>query len=332
MRWSPFRVLVLALALVVPGCLDSFSVFGPDRTEWAYEATGLAALEDLYTGNGVTVAIVDTGLDASHPDLAKANIIGWMDLVNNRPEPYDDNGHGTHVTGIIAANGKLKGGAPGVSLLVYKAISASKGGTDGDVATAIRDATSKGADVICLSLGGGRLPVLGSQTSNAAASAVNRGVFVVAAAGNEGASASDTDTPSDEAGVIAVGAINEARSVASFSNRGATGDPGLIGLTPRTDPNKKPEVVAPGVKITSTWTGGEYRIADGTSQAAPFVCAGLALALEKSPALQRQNGDTVKRVKTAMKASAEPLPGQKTPHDPAAGYGLFRADRMLARL
>ena len=295
------------------------------------------------TGAGVTIGIVDTGVDADHPDLrgkidATANCVGGTCREGNA---YDVHGHGTMVAGIIVANGVVKGGATGVTLSVYKAIAGAgerEGtGRDQDVAAAIRQAVADGAQVICLSLGSGRGLLLGPDTAQAAEEAVQRGIYVVAAAGNEGQESGtrDVTAPADVAGVIAVAAVDADRRVAAFSNPGAKNGPlgpTSVTLVPRSDPSKKPEVAAPGVRILSTHLDGKYYYADGTSLAAPFVSAGIALLLEAKPGWAPGKGHSVSDFKFALLKGAEKLPGQQTPHDPKAGYGLFRADRTLGHL
>jgi len=97
------------------------------RTEWAFELTQITDLNDNgFDGDGVIIGIVDSGIDITHPDLAHINITAWMDYVRSKPEPYDDNGHGTHVAGIIAAQGEIDGVAPKVKMVVVKPMVAAQ--------------------------------------------------------------------------------------------------------------------------------------------------------------------------------------------------------------
>lgn len=334
-------VLVVA-SLVVAGC--PMLLGSGLRSTWAYETSGVQALLDEgLTGAGVRVAIVDTGIDDGHPDLEDADLVAWNDLVNGRDEPYDDNGHGTHVAGVVVAQGKqsdLAGGAPGVELMVAKAIGGDGQGSDAQVANAIDWARTNDADVVSLSLGGQPGAInLGSASQDAAQRAVDAGVYVVAAAGNQGEESEDVASPGNVRGVVSVGAVTEGKQVASFSNRGASCDqPAACPLYPdRQDPNKKPELVAPGVSIASTWRTGEYRAASGTSQAVPFVTSGVALALEDRPSWQREGADgggsgAVQDVKETLMQTAEKTSGQDTPHDRRAGYGIFQAELFRDRL
>ncbi|OQR57391.1 hypothetical protein CDB3_07440 [Bacillus sp. CDB3] len=131
-----------------------------------------------YTGKGVKVAIIDTGIDSKHPDLQK-NYIGGYDFVDNVKNPEDDGGHGTAVAGIIAANGKMKGVAPDASLLVYRAYGTEK------ITKAIDRAVIDGANIINISMG---VTYNGSDTplNQAIQRAIAKNVTVVTAAGNEG--------------------------------------------------------------------------------------------------------------------------------------------------
>jgi subtilisin family serine protease len=153
------------------------------------------------TGSGVTVAIIDTGIDATHPDLA-GKVVGGHDFVNNDDDPADDNAHGTHVAGIVAQT------APGASLTAYKVLDADGGGYESDILAgleaAVDPANPHRAQVVNMSLGGagdGTDP-LGQAATHAAQS----GVVVVAAAGNAGPGASTIGTPAAADGVVAVGA------------------------------------------------------------------------------------------------------------------------------
>lgn len=153
------------------------------------------------TGSGVTVAVIDTGIDATHPDLA-GKVVGGHDFVNNDDDPTDDNAHGTHVAGIIAQT------APGASLTAYKVLNADGAGYESDIIAgleaAVDPANPHRAQVINMSLGGagdGTDP-LGQAATHAAES----GVVVVTAAGNAGPGASTVGTPAAADGVVAVGA------------------------------------------------------------------------------------------------------------------------------
>ncbi|MFF2508059.1 S8 family serine peptidase [Streptomyces sp. NPDC058067] len=179
-------------------------------------------------GKGVTVAVLDSGVDYSHPDLGGAlgeghKVVGGHDFVNGDDDPMDDNGHGTHVAGIIAGRAAEKGGvtgvAPGANLLAYKVMDDAGQGYTSDIVAgieaAIDPANPHRADVINMSLGGygdGHDPL-----GLAATAAVRAGVVVVASAGNEGPGSGTVGTPAAADGVIAVGA-----SVSGLRIPGAT--------------------------------------------------------------------------------------------------------------
>ncbi len=278
-------------------------------------------------GEGVTIGIVDTGINASHPDLDHINIIAWKDYVNDRQDPYDDQGHGTFMAGIIAADGKINGAAPKVDIVVVKAISSDGSGSDSDVADGIDFCVSNGADVILLSLGGrARFLNLGDESALASERAIDQGVIVVAAAGNDGENDDgDVASPATVEDVIAVGAIDKYKNIASFSSEGENDGSIFPVRFPRSDPDKKPEVVAPGVDIVSTYyLDGEYATGSGTSQATAFVAGGIVLLLDAHPEYQRIDSDMVSLFKNVFMNTAENCPGQDTPHDDHYGYGLIK--------
>ncbi|MEU9464067.1 S8 family serine peptidase [Streptomyces sp. NPDC048312] len=180
---------------------------------WRREDPGKGRVD----GTGTTVAILDSGIDYTHPDLGGGlgkghKVVGGHDFVNGDDDPMDDNGHGTHVAGIVAARAAAKGGitgvAPGADLLAYKVMDADGSGYTSDIIAGIEAASDPAnphrADVINLSLGG---PGDGTDPlGRAATAAVRAGVVVVAAAGNEGPGAGTVSSPATADGVIAVGA------------------------------------------------------------------------------------------------------------------------------
>lgn len=314
-----------ALAVVSAGC----TVLGPQRSTWAFAAVQIAdlAAEGL-TGAGVKVAVIDTGIDLEHPNLRGVTLAYWADLVNSQPTPYDDNGHGTAMASILVGRGSLAGGSPGVSLIVIKAIASDGTGTDATIAAAINTASQQGADIISLSLGGGRvLPVIGGPATQAVDNACALGILVVASAGNDGGPSDDGQvaSPGVARDAISVGAVDNSLTIASFSSVGKS-----VFLTGH--PDRKPEVVAPGVDIAVAWLNGETALVSGTSPAAVFVSAGLALVLEKHPNLKRAGPSGVDTVKNALMSSARKLDSQASPHDDYYGYGLFQAKAMSAQL
>lgn len=314
-----------ALAVTVAGCMG-----GTTRSDWAFDMVQASTLASQgFDGTGVTVAIVDTGIDLGHPNLAGVTLLFWEDLVSAHANPYDDNGHGTAMASILVGRGSLAGGAPGVSLIVIKAIASDGSGEDSTIATAITDAASHGADIISLSLGGAGAKLvarLGSASVNAAQNAAALGILVVASAGNDGESDDgQVATPSVARDAISVGAVNRDGNLGGFSSAGHS-------IPLQGSPDQKPEVVAPGVDIAVAWTGGSTATVSGTSPAAVFVSAGLALLLEMKPSYQRAGSSGVDAVKNAVMNSAQKTGGQATPHDAHYGYGIFKAAAAAALL
>jgi serine protease AprX len=331
-------VLLAVLIYIYPLLLQKLP---PERTEWAYEEVQVTKLNDLgFKGEGVTVGLIDTGIDLSHPELEHVDIIAWRDLINNEVEPYDDDGHGTAMAGIIA--GKTFGVAPEVSLIVVKAIHKSKGASDSDILSAIRYCMNEGADIISMSLGRDEMriddlrgPWQGSNLEDACEEAVQKGIFIVAAAGNDGGENDDGEVsvPGVHDNAITVGAVDKKMKIASFSSMGDN-DGKLQNIFiqwdpwEREDPHKKPEVVAPGVDIVAPGLDGKYYKLAGTSLAVPFVSGGLALILGELSQYQREYNsgeEDITKVKNKLMSTSKRLPRQESPHDDRYGYGLFQA-------
>lgn len=222
-----------------------------ERIDWGVHAYGVPSVWASTRGGGVTVAVIDSGV-SKHPDLVSSVIDSRNFSVDSCPE--DTLGHGTHVAGVIAANGEMKGVAPESKILAIKALGHSGIGSNQSVARAIRYAVEAGCDLMCLSLGSVK-PSDDIHQAIIFAHAV--GAVVVCAAGNDGGS---VRYPAAFRECIGVGAVNRSGQVCDFSARG-----------------KEVLVVAPGEDITSTWVGGEYATVSGTSMAAPFVAGVLAL-------------------------------------------------------
>jgi thermitase len=216
-----------------------------------------------FDGTGMVIAVVDTGVQANHPDLTGHVLSGYDFVCGKSGTSSDPHGHGTHVAGIAGARDNSifgLGGAPDARVLPVRVLNASGSGSTSDVAAGINWAVDHGADVINLSLGGDHSSAMQNAVQNAEAA----GVVVVAAAGN-----GNTSTKLYPAGydgsVIAVGATTStASNRASFSNYGSWVDIG-----------------APGVAIWSTDKGSTFTNKSGTSMASPFVAAAAALVLER---------------------------------------------------
>lgn len=295
---------------------------------------------DSLTGSGVVACIVDSGIAMDHADLEGVNLVGWKDFINGNGDPYDDHGHGTSMAGLLVANGWLKGVAKDVDLLVAKALGSDGSGSDAIVADAVDWCVQSGAHVISLSLGGAPniLPFSigsGRTSGDAANEAIDAGVYVVAAAGNDGEDDDgDVAHPSSEAGVISVGGVTIKGTHWSGSSKGDNNGRllPLPILMPRGDPNKKPEIVAPAEGVPVLTEDGAWGIADGTSAATVYVTGALCLLLEEKPDLKAdvsENGaDNVDAVKRWLMESAVPEEGQTT-HDDYYGYGLLNVSGLI---
>jgi len=294
-------------------------------------------------GRGVVVCVVDSGVDLDHPDLRGVELRGWRDSINGIDEPYDDEGHGTAMTGIIVSNGGLDGVAKGVDLLVAKAINDEGQGTDGTVSDSVDWCVQQGADIISLSLGGSQS--FGSdffttdELERSVDDALDSGVFVVSSAGNDGEDDDgDVGSPGSVEGVICVGGITRSGTIWSGSSEGDNdGRLWPNPILPRSDPHKKPEIVAPGHEVpvlmasgvgNSEWWGWS----SGTSAATAWVSGSLALLLQENPDLQRENSSgrqAIEGVKDALTQSSQKKDGQES-HDDHYGYGLLRIDLLIS--
>ena len=343
-RTQTFAALVVA-CLVIATVAIALTLERPDteveRSTWAFDMVQLEQAREMgLTGEGVRVGIVDTGLDMDHPCMDGLRLVAWLDLVHGRKEPYDDLGHGTAMTSIIAGRSPLRGGAPDVEVIAVKVLDEDNPFSDEIVADGIdfcmdpdgNGDYTDGADIVSLSLGGDYEDIdilIGTRTQAAIAQAVANGVVVVAAAGNDG-SAEDVTLPARFPKVISVGAVDKRGQTAPFSSRGNVS-------VERPDPDKKPELVAPGVDIVTAHVGGLYAKGSGTSHATAMVSGVLAAALSFAPEMLRDganggNETSVRSIKMALMETALPLEGQATPHDAKAGYGLVQAVDLAIEL
>ncbi len=346
----PVIIIIILLILLIVIYPTLFKTLPPKRTEWAYKAIQVNDLRsEGLDGEGVIVGLIDTGIDLTHPELRHVELVAWRDLINRESEPYDDDEsyHGTAMAGIIA--GKTYGISPEVSLVVVKAIPGDGGASDSNIYSAIRFCMQNGADIISMSLGGTELrlenllgPWQDSQLEQACNDATEQGIFLVAAAGNDGGENDDGEVavPGVHDSVITVGAVNEDLKIASFSSAGDNDGrfPNLIiNWDPweRDDPNKKPEIVAPGVGIVAPGVGHGYYEFDGTSVSVPFVTGGLALILSELTQYQHENNSgeaDITKVKEAIMSTSKKLDNQDKPHDERYGYGLFQAFDLYREL
>lgn len=270
------------------------------------------------TGVGRKIVVLDTGYNYNHPELS-SSYGGGKDFVNDDTDPFDDNGHGTHVAGLITADGlvsRAKGVAPDATVIAGKVLSASGSGYFSDVVAAIYwavdgpdgvygTADDFNADAISLSLGtappytykGFCNNVLPSLT-NAIIYARSKGVLVVVAAGNSGGAG--VSIPGCISYSTTVGAVDSTDKVAKWSGKGNGVD-----------------ITAPGVSLYSTWLGTGYATASGTSMATPVVSGTVALIKSAHPTY------TVSQVESALFNTAKDL--GKSGYDTSYGYGRVDA-------
>jgi subtilisin len=292
-----------------PDCKNGDPEPDPDTSRQAFPQNqipyGIAMINGGSGGAGVTVAVLDTGVFKDHLDLdvklcKDATKRGIKNGCN------DNNGHGTHVSGTIAANGGadglgIMGAAPSANLWMIKVCGNAGCWTD-DIAAAITYATDQGANIISMSLGGDSKS---SLITNAVDYAVQNDVLVVAAAGNDGPSGGSIDYPGAYVKVVAVGAIDQSQNVPSWSSRGINDGDYVV-------EEKEVEFGAPGVSVESTWNNGGYNVISGTSMATPHV-SGLAAKL-----WQGNGADT----RTYLQNLAIPNDLLPLGDDPATGFGL----------
>ncbi len=262
---------------------------------WGVERIGALATWGAYgvRGKGVKIGVLDTGVDAEHPDL-KGKVANWaeFDASGKRvtgSAPHDSDRHGTHVCGTIAggnASGKWIGVAPDVRLAVGLVLDGATGGSDAQVLAGIDWALDRNVDVISMSLGG---LVIGPETPGTYTRAIVdcflRGVAVVAAIGNEGDGTGGS--PGNDLFALSVGATDVDDAVAGFSSgrtqiitESTVIRPELLPL-----PYPKPDVAAPGVAVESSAPGGGLAILSGTSMATPHTSGAVALLLSATGGL-----------------------------------------------
>ncbi|MEU1182330.1 S8 family peptidase [Streptomyces sp. NPDC005820] len=308
---------------------------GADETEETDDAAGGEAGDGVgrigapaawaagYDGEGVKVAVLDTGIDTTHPDLASA-VTASKDF-SGTGSTDDMAGHGTHVAATLAGSGARSGGrykgvAPGAELLNAKVLDDNGEGSDSSVIAGLEWAAAQGARVANLSLGQADTP--GEDPVEAAVNALSgsTGMLTVAAAGNEGPGAGTLGSPGSAESALTVGAVDGEDRVAEFSSTGPTADGAL-----------KPDLTAPGVDIVSAKAAhgsmGDpaadgYVSLSGTSMATPHVAGAAAILAQRHPDW------TGARIKQALTASTTPTTG-------ATGYqqGTGRVDvsRALGR-
>lgn len=270
---------------------------------WGVAQIQAPAAWDLTRGVGATVGVIDTGANTTHPDLS-GNVAGCVSFVAYTSTCTDDNGHGTHVSGIIAGidnTAGVVGVAPLARLYELKVLDNTGSGYLSDIISALNWAVINHIQVVNMSLG---------TSSNiqsfhdAVTAAYNAGVIEIAAAGNSGPGSNTVLYPAAYAEVMAVAATDSTNSVPSWSSRG-----------PQVD------VAAPGVSIYSTYPTNSYKLMSGTSMAAPHVTGTVALRASLHP------GESPLAVMNLLKSTATALPSYPAT---TVGSGLINAYQFVS--
>lgn len=262
-----------------------------------------------FTGAGIKIAILDSGIDCSHPDLADNCRPGYNFAYDNN-DTFDDGyiSHGTHIAGIIGArnNGTgVVGVAPAAELYPVKVLGGSVMGDLSDILAGMEWSILNGMNVINLSIGA---PIDSPSFKDACDRAYQAGIVVVSASGNSGSSTIDFPAAYDS--VIAVSATNPDDTIATFSNYG-----------------DKIELAAPGLNINSTMRGGGYGTMKGTSQATAHVTGAAAVLFSKKMSDTNGNGRTADEIRALLTASATDL--GVAGKDQYFGYGLVNLTKAL---
>ncbi|MGF1731754.1 S8 family peptidase [Photobacterium kasasachensis] len=271
-----------------------------ERINWAGRILGLPDVWRLTQGEGVKVAILDTGIDTDHPDLKEA-IIASKDFSGDGIEDVD--GHGTHCAGIVGArlNGVgFVGVAPKSQLMIGKVLSNNGNGPYSWLIEGIYWAVDNGAQIISMSLGG---PSSDSELYKAIQYALYHGVFVICAAGNEGGLFTNSiGYPGKYGGVITVASHDSDGNPSGFTSRGGEVD-----------------VMGPGSDIWSTFRNGGYATLSGTSMATPFVAGLAALIASKHESSNSNNTPLLNN--EDMRNHLLRMATHPGYHDNQAGYG-----------
>ncbi|WP_054955402.1 S8 family peptidase [Paenibacillus dakarensis] len=221
----------------------------------------------ISTGHRVKIGVIDTGVDFSHPDLQHSLMKG-VNLVNRGMLPYDDNGHGTHISGTIAAANSVQGMigvAPKSTIYPVKAFDHNGSAFVSDIVMGIDWCIRSGVDIINMSFG---MQTRSQALLDVVTKAYQSGVIIVASSGNDGKRRT-VDYPARYQQTIAVGATDRYHRIAAFSNRGQFVD-----------------IYAPGDKIVSSWLHGKYHEMSGTSMATSHVSGTIALLLAQKPGIK----------------------------------------------
>lgn len=290
--------------------------WGTDRINaevvWGGAEDATNVVSDNNAGAGIKVAVIDTGIELAHPDLA-ANIKGGYNAISPLKSANDDNGHGTHVAGIIGAIDNtvgVLGVGPQINLYAVKVLNRNGSGYLSDIIEGLDWAIANNMQVINMSLG---TSVYNKSFEDAIKRVNVAGIVQVAAAGNSGPNDNTVNYPAKFTEVIAVSAVDKNDIIASFSSRGTEVD-----------------IAAPGVSIFSTYKGKIYKNLSGTSMASPHV-AGVAALLLNAVNKCDSDGDLIcdsAEVKQRLETTAEDL--GTSGRDNLYGAGLVNAERAVS--
>lgn len=296
---QPGVVAAATTPLRALGAVNSEPLAG---SQWNLPMVGIPGAWDIARGAGVTVAVVDSGVDASHPELV-GRVLPEIDLLPDVDALPEQTGHGTRIASLIAAavdGAGMAGVAPGARILPVSALNPGGFGDSATVAAAIIEAADAGARVINLSLGGpDRDPVLDEACRYAHA----RGAVVVAAGGNSYAHGNKVQYPAASPYVLAVASVDSAGTPSAFSNTGSHID-----------------IAAPGEGILAAMPVSTFNYESGTSFSAPHVAGALAVVLSANPKLSASDAAALVKLSAADDVSRDG-------RDPQTGFGVVRADR-----
>lgn len=272
---------------------------------WGIRRIGASEAWSVSTGHQIRIGVIDTGADFSHPDL-RSSLSRGVNLLSPMSPPHDDNGHGTHIAGTIAASGGSKGMmgvAPRALIHPVKAFDHNGSAYVSDIVLGIDWCVQNRMHIINMSFG---MKSKSQALLNTVRKAYNAGIVVVASSGNDKKS-NGADYPARYPYTISVGATGRDGRIAPFSNRGSRID-----------------IYAPGEKVRSCWLGDGYKEMNGTSMATSHVSGAIALLLAQRPGLSPAE------IKRRLRRTARPLPSgaagkSKTSHPP----GEVNASRLL---
>ena len=293
-----------------PFKVDKVMLATAETSDWGLKLLGVPPLWKETKGEGIKVGVLDTGIALEHPDLAPA-IIEARDFTRSPSAAYDAQGHGTHVSGIIAARRNahgIVGVAPEAKIITAKVLNDEGAGTSQDIVAGICWAVEAGADILSMSLGSSEPD---EEIHQALLLAIAKGIFVITAAGNEGPDLDTVGYPAGFPEMVAVGSIDRRKHLSQFSSRG-----------------RQVDVVAPGDEITSCYPPRGYAVLSGTSMATPFVSGVVALALAKH---RNMGGKTPLRTQQDLiqhlcRTSADAGPAG---FDPLYGCGILDPAKLI---